>query len=294
MGETPKKYHVTDEGDVFRINEDGSFTSMGNAEKMSEQKTEETKAEQDSVPSPDSAPSKPAAKKSSDKRMLLYFMLFLAIVLAGALAYFFLSPNGIPADQAAVPDKPPTEDSIAVAQTAETDVTQGKAPAQDVVPQAQEGAYLQPGQAIEPKETQAAVSYEKAAESQPKVETNIESTYKPDKFETKPSNTIDPDKVYYSVEVQAQFPGGDRAKTRWLNDNISWPRDANGNPLQGDVELEFIIERDGSISNVKVTYSENPDLNSAAVRLISSMPKWSPAKVRNQPVRSPMGITLFF
>ena len=84
------------------------------------------------------------------------------------------------------------------------------------------------------------------------------------------------------------------ARRQWLRDNIQWPRDANGQQLHGEVELDFIIERDGSISNVKVTYSENTDLNTAAIRLISSMPNWSPAMVKNQPVRSPMGITLFF
>ncbi len=96
------------------------------------------------------------------------------------------------------------------------------------------------------------------------------------------------------MEVQADFPGGDRARLQWLRDNISWPRDVNGQQLHGDVELDFIIERDGSVSNVKVIYSENSELNSAAITLISSMPKWSPAMVNNQPVRSPMGITLFF
>lgn len=108
------------------------------------------------------------------------------------------------------------------------------------------------------------------------------------------NDEIDVNKIYSAVEVQAEFPGGDHARRQWLRDNIQWPLDANGNQLRGEVELDFVIERDGSISNVKVTYSENPALNSAAINLIRSMPRWSPAKVNNQPVRSPMGITLFF
>lgn len=107
-------------------------------------------------------------------------------------------------------------------------------------------------------------------------------------------NEIDPNKVYYSVEVQAEYHGGDRARLQWLRDNIQWPRDGDGRQLHGEVELEFVIERDGSVSNVVVTYSDDTALNSAAINVISSMPKWYPAKVKNQPVRSPMGMTLFF
>ncbi len=135
---------------------------------------------------------------------------------------------------------------------------------------------------------------------EPKRGTEEKQTYVVNKEETAPQpvpsapRAIDPNKIYYSYDVEAEFPGGKKARKNWLNDNISWPTDNSGNILHGDVELEFVVERDGRISNVKVTDSENPRLNSEAIRLIGSMPRWTPALLNSQPVRSAVSLTLFF
>lgn len=271
MGETPKKYHVTDDGDVFRINEDGSFTSMGNAEKMYEPKDEDggRTARQAETGVENKAPVKPFAETESRKRGWIYVAAVVAVLVA--LACFLILQRGYADSDSGVE----YVDSVPVAMeetAAETPVEE--AAAEEVAAEA--------------------VAAEVPAEETPVAEAPVAEAPAavPQSYAT--VGAVDPERVYRSVDKEAEFPGGDRARRQWLRDNIQWPRDAAGRQLQGEVELDFIIERDGSISAVTVSRSDNPDLNAAAIRLVSSMPNWSPAMVRNQPVRSEMGITLFF
>ena len=283
MGENPKKYHVTDEGDVYRINDDGSFTSMGNAEKMSNS----IQTEEAVQPSPELSfqdePIKPYVKR---KRRGFVIGGIILLFLLGGIGLFYLFNNPQTSNI--------TKEEIISSDTVNTTIID-EALTEIVQPITQE-------QSVDSqKPTKSDVI--KTESCQPSANQRTENQKEPDNFvsssncnESKVIRTdvIDPNRIYSAVEVQADFPGGDRARRQWLRDNIQWPMDANGQQLHGEVELDFVIERDGSISNVKVTYSENSDLNTAAIRLISSMPKWSPAIVKNQPVRSPMGITLFF
>lgn len=283
MGENPKKYHVTDEGDVYRINEDGSFTSMGNAEKMSNS----TQTEEAVQPLPELSfqdePIKPYVKR---KRRGFVIGGIILLFLLGGISLFYIFDN-------------PQISNIAKEEIISTDTVNTSIINKSISEIEQP---IAPEQLGKPKKTDKLEASE-VEPDQPPISQKEEYSKNPENFVASPnrnvskvnsSNVIDPDKIYSAVEVQADFSGGDKARIQWLRDNIQWPRDANGQQLHGDVELDFVIERDGSISNVKVTYSENPDLNTAAIRLISSMPKWSPAMVKNQPVRSPMGITLFF
>lgn len=283
MGENPKKYHVTDEGDVYRINDDGSFTSMGNAEKMSNS----TQTEQAVQPSPElSFHNKPIKPYDTKKRKVLVIVGIILLFLLGGISLFYIFDN-------------PQISNIAREEIISTDTVKTSIIDEPISEIEQP---IAPDQLENPNKTDR-LEAKKVDPNQPPISQKEEYYKNTENFVESPnsnvskvnsSNVIDPDKIYSAVEVQADFPGGDRARIQWLRDNIQWPRDANGQQLHGDVELDFVIERDGSISNVKVTYSENTDLNTAAIRLISSMPKWSPAMVNNQPVRSPMGITLFF
>lgn len=285
MGENPKKYHVTDDGDVYRVNEDGSFTSMGNAENMSSAtQTEQTKS-QSPKPSSIDKPIKPFIEK---KHRGLVIGVIISVFLLGGSSLFYLlnsqkisnisKEDGLSLDAVA---QSVSEESLAEneQQITEEQSVISQDNSQSEITKAESHQLSQP---IVKETDQVSENYVKSSDNT----NNANSARKGD--------DIEPNKIYSAVEVQADFPGGDRARRQWLRDNIQWPRDANGQQLHGEVELDFVIERDGSISNVKVTYSENTDLNTAAIRLISSMPKWSPAMVKNQPVRSPMGITLFF
>ena len=92
-------------------------------------------------------------------------------------------------------------------------------------------------------------------------------------------------KVYDAVDEMPQFPGGPSAFFEYLSKAIRYPAAAEENGIQGRVMCSFVVEQDGSISNVKVIKSIDPSLDKEAKRVISSMPKWNPGKMNGTPVR---------
>ncbi|MBQ9646324.1 MAG: energy transducer TonB [Prevotella sp.] len=92
-------------------------------------------------------------------------------------------------------------------------------------------------------------------------------------------------KVFEVVEQMPSFPGGDAALMGFLSKNIKYPVIAEENGIQGRVIATFVVERDGSISDVKVVKSVDPSLDKEAVRVLKSMPKWIPGKQNGSAVR---------
>ncbi|MCL2028705.1 MAG: energy transducer TonB [Bacteroidales bacterium] len=95
--------------------------------------------------------------------------------------------------------------------------------------------------------------------------------------------------VYDSVDVAPEFPGGDSARSRYLRDNIPYPRFAHTpDPLcQGMVFVLFVIEKDGTTSNVEVVRGlECSWANEIAIDLVRNMPKWEPGQRDGKPVRT--------
>ena len=91
--------------------------------------------------------------------------------------------------------------------------------------------------------------------------------------------------VYEIVEQMPSFPGGDEALFEYVSQNIKYPPIAKQNGIHGRVICTFIVERDGSITNVWVVKREEPTLDREAVRVIRSMPKWNPGKQNGKVVR---------
>lgn len=87
MGDTPKKYHITDNGDIYKVNDDGSFTSMGNAEKMSSTNQTEKTISQSTEPSADDKPIKPLIEK---KHRGLVIGVIISVILLGGSSLFYL------------------------------------------------------------------------------------------------------------------------------------------------------------------------------------------------------------
>lgn len=85
-------------------------------------------------------------------------------------------------------------------------------------------------------------------------------------------------KPFHVVERTPSYPGGSKALTQYINTNINYPVDAEINNIQGRVIVNFVVECDGSISNVYVAKSVHPSLDEEAIRVISSMPKWIPGR----------------
>ena len=82
------------------------------------------------------------------------------------------------------------------------------------------------------------------------------------------------------------FQGGDLNTFRnWVQSNVRFPQIALENGIQGTVVLSFVIEKDGSLTNIQVMQSPDRALADEAVRVLQSSPKWTPGKQRNSPVR---------
>ena len=92
-------------------------------------------------------------------------------------------------------------------------------------------------------------------------------------------------KVFDVVEEMPSFPGGQGALMSYLASNIKYPVVAQENGVQGRVIVSFVVERDGSISDVKVARSVDPSLDREAQRVVKSMPKWKPGKQNGSAVR---------
>lgn len=93
------------------------------------------------------------------------------------------------------------------------------------------------------------------------------------------------DEIFVVVEQQPEFPGGTTALMKFLGDNIRYPVIAQENGIQGRVIMNFVVERDGSISDVQVVRGQDPSLDREAERVIKTMPKWKPGQQRGKPVR---------
>ncbi len=89
--------------------------------------------------------------------------------------------------------------------------------------------------------------------------------------------------VFVVVEDMPSFPGGNVQK--WIAKNVKYPVLAMENGIQGKVYIQFVIERDGSITDVKVLRGVDASLDKEAVRVVKAMPKWKPGKQRGKPVR---------
>lgn len=88
--------------------------------------------------------------------------------------------------------------------------------------------------------------------------------------------------IFTVVETEAKFPGN---VNKWLSTHVNYPNLAQENGVQGKVILGFVIEKDGSITDIKVLRSVDASLDKEAIRVVQTMPKWSPGKQRGKAVR---------
>lgn len=96
---------------------------------------------------------------------------------------------------------------------------------------------------------------------------------------------LDGGDVYLIVDKMPSFPGGDDGLRKYLAQNIKYPLEAQEEGVQGRVFVKFVIEADGSISHVKVARPFDPYLDWEAVRVVKSMPNWTPGKQDGKAVR---------
>lgn len=109
-----------------------------------------------------------------------------------------------------------------------------------------------------------------------------------------PVKKPEPEQVFTAVEQQASFPGGQGALSSWLGKNLKYPELASQNNIEGRVIVQFVVEKDGSITDIKVARGVDKELDKEAVRVVRKMPKWQPGKNNGIAVRSQFTLPIVF
>ncbi len=105
---------------------------------------------------------------------------------------------------------------------------------------------------------------------------------------------IGEEEIFQVVEDQPEFPGGMSQLYVYLQKNVKYPPIAKESGIQGRVFVNFVVEKDGSISNVKVLRGIGGGCDEEAIRVVKSMPKWKPGKQRGKPVRVSFNLPIKF
>lgn len=105
---------------------------------------------------------------------------------------------------------------------------------------------------------------------------------------------VDYNAIFTDPETKPEFPGGTAAIYRHIAKTMRYPLIAQENGKQGKVTVSFIIEKDGALSDVKVTKGVDPNLDKEAIRIIKTLPNFTPGKMNGKPVRTSMSLPVTF
>ena len=105
---------------------------------------------------------------------------------------------------------------------------------------------------------------------------------------------VEEEQIFTIVEDQPTFPGGDAALMQYLTNNLRYPTMAREAGIQGTVFVTFVVERDGSITDVRVLRGVGGGLDEEAVRVVRNMPRWTPGRQRGQAVRVQFNLPIRF
>lgn len=105
---------------------------------------------------------------------------------------------------------------------------------------------------------------------------------------------FDEEVIFTVVEDQPEFPGGEAARQKFLEDNLRYPQMAREAGIQGTVFVTFVVERDGSVTDVRILRGIGGGCDEEAVRVVSMMPRWEPGRQRGQPVRVQFNMPIRF
>ncbi|WP_051568620.1 energy transducer TonB [Crocinitomix catalasitica] len=105
-------------------------------------------------------------------------------------------------------------------------------------------------------------------------------------FQVQASILVQKDTVYTIVDVEPQFKGGEKKMAKFIQEEVVYPQDALDTKAQGVVYIQFIVEKDGALSNLKVVKGANIALNKEAERIVAEMSNWTPGLKNNEAVRT--------
>jgi TonB family protein len=101
-------------------------------------------------------------------------------------------------------------------------------------------------------------------------------------------------KIYENADVMPEFPGGKEAMTAWIAGNIKYPAAAKKSGVKGVVTVTAVVEKNGSLTEVKVKKDIGGGCGDEAVRMIKMMPTWIPGLIKNEDKRVRVTISMFF
>ncbi|PTQ95705.1 TonB family protein [Mucilaginibacter yixingensis] len=102
------------------------------------------------------------------------------------------------------------------------------------------------------------------------------------------------EEIYSKIEQSAEFPGGIDSFFKFMSKNLKYPPDAKKNNVQGKVFLTFVVEKDGSLTDIKVVRGIGYGCDEEAIRVMKLSPKWNAAMHDNKPVRQQYTIPILF
>lgn len=105
----------------------------------------------------------------------------------------------------------------------------------------------------------------------------------------------DKDGVYTKPEVMPSYPGNNDALSNYINTNLKYPEQAIDNNVEGTVQVQFVVDRDGKVSDVKTIGNKlGYGLDEEAVTVVSNLPKWTPGKVNGKNVKTRLTIPITY
>lgn len=107
-------------------------------------------------------------------------------------------------------------------------------------------------------------------------------------------NPRDNPEQFRIVSDMPQFPGGAVAFLKWLNANLKYPANAQKAKIEGKVVAQFLVNEDGSITDIKLTKKLHPQCDNEALRVLKMMPRWTPGIENNKPCRTCVCIPIVF
>jgi protein TonB len=105
---------------------------------------------------------------------------------------------------------------------------------------------------------------------------------------------VNEDQIFIVVESMPEYPGGDAELYKYLADNIRYPELAKEASISGRVFVSFVVEKDGTVTDVKILRGIGGGCDEEAIRLVKGMPKWTPGKQRGKPVRVTYNLSVKF
>ena len=102
------------------------------------------------------------------------------------------------------------------------------------------------------------------------------------------------DSIHRVAEVMPQYPGGPNEMMKYIQENIKYPQSAKDNKIEGRVFVSFVVEKDGSITNAAVMRGIDKECDAEALRVVASMPKWTPGQHKGENVRTQFTIPIYY